>query len=571
MRLIKVLFFVIAAGSIFAQDVGRSPAFVVALSDEAVKEIEGENKVVKDSVLMARLLPVVRNIMVASDIRQVFPCRILDAEEVNAFALPAGPIYVTMGMLNALDSLKTEEERSMIAGIIGHEIAHVYLRHFVAWARMQKFIKSSAGTVPSDVATVLDYGYKREQEFEADELGVLYALRAGYSFESIIAFYKRIRENYGEIPPGDEKYKDHPRITERIAQLYEMRGQVERDFDQFNYGVEAMKEGKYQEAITAFKVFTAAFTNSARGWTDLGSAYLFETLNQMKDIPVRYMVTFYSSTAEGLRGKPEELELAEEAFRRAAELDTSYNVVYYGNMGIIAALNGEYDRAIDFEQKALEAGESEYFFNNNLGNAYFFKQAYEKAAEAYKQALTAAEDWPLPRYNLAVLYEQAGEKELAIDEWRVLLDISGYQSDAVIHLKRLDKKFKPPTGTVAAETTLAGISLGMKQEAVQNALGDPENRLTIEKLLVFEYPARNITVFLRNQKVSGVLAGEGFEGATAKGIRIGSSASEARDAYGLPDDIVPQNGEEQWVYQKFGLLLSVYEGEVKLLQIVRSQ
>jgi len=567
-RVILLLGLTLAA---FAQEVGHSPAFIVALSDEAVKEIEGENKVVKDSVLMARLLPVIRNIMIASDIRQVFPCRILDAQEVNAFALPAGPIYVTMGMINILDSLKTEEDRSMIAGIIGHEIAHVYLHHFVAWARMQKFIKSSSGDLPSDVATILDYGYKREQEFEADELGVLYALRAGYSFESIVAFYKRVRETYGEIPPGDEKYKDHPRITERIAQLYEVRGQVERDFDQFNFGVEAIKEGKYQDAITAFKVFTAAFANSASGWTDLGSAYLFEALNQMKDIPVRYMVTYYSAPNEALRGKPEELGLAEEAFKRAVELDTSYNIVYYGNMGIIAALNGEYDRAVGFEQKALEAGESEFYFYNNLGNAYFLKKAYEKAAEAYKQARDLSEDWVLPRYNLAVLYEQAGEKDLAIDEWRVLLDISGYQSDAIQHLKRLDKKFKPPTGTVAAETTLAGISLGMNQEAVQNALGDPENRLTIEKLLVFEYPARNLTVFMRNQKVSGVLVREGFEGSTAKGIRIGSSAVEARSAYGLPDDIVPQSGEEQWVYQKFGLVLSVYNGEVNLIQIVRSQ
>jgi predicted Zn-dependent protease len=557
--------------AVFAQDVGRTPAFIVALSDEAVKEIEAENKVVKDQVLMDRLLPVIRNIMAASDIRQVFPCRIIDAEEANAFALPAGPIYVTMGMLNILDSLKTDESRSMIAGIIGHEIAHVYLRHFVAWARMQKFIKSSSGAVPSDVATVLDYGYKREQEFEADELGVLYAMRAGYSFESIVAFYKLIRELYGEIPPGDEKFKDHPRITERIAQLYEARGQIERDFDQYSYGVEAIKEGKYQEAITAFKIFTAAFSNSARGWTDLGSAYLFEALNQMPDVPVRFMVTYYSSSGEGLRGKPEELGLAEEAFKRATELDTSYNVVYEGNMGIIAALNGEFDRAIGFEQKALEAGESECYFYNNLGNAYFLKKSYEQAAEAYRQALSQAEDWALPRYNLAILYERAGEKDLAIDEWRVLLDISGLQADAVKHLKKLDKKFKPPSDAVAAETTLAGITLGMSQEAVHNALGEPESRLTIEKMLAFEYPARKTTIFLRSDKVSGVLCGEGSEGATAKGVRIGSSAAEVRAAYGLPDDIIPQSEAAQWVYQKYGLILNVYEGEVSLIQIVRSQ
>jgi predicted Zn-dependent protease len=570
MKIIGCLILVCLSLATWGQDIGRGPAFIVTLSDSAVQEIETENKVLSDSLLLGRILPIVRSIMQVSDIRQVFPCRILDAEEVNAFALPAGPIYVTMGMINLLDSLKDEANQSMLAGILGHEIAHVYLRHYVAWARMQQFIKGSAGAVPADIATILDYGYKREQEFEADELGVLYALRAGYSFESIVAFYKRVREFYGEIPPGDEKYKDHPRITERIARLYEMRGQIERDYDQFNFGVEAVKEGKYQDAITAFKVFTTTFANSACGWTNLGSAYLFEALSRMPDYPVRFMVTYYSSPGEPLRGKPEELGLSEEAFKRAVDLDTSYNIVYYGNAGIVAALNGELDQAVALEQKALEAEASEYYFYNNLGNVYFLKKDYEAAAKNYKTAIEQSEDWSLPRYNLAVLYEKVGEKDLAIGEWQALLDVSGFQNDAIKHLARLDKKFKPAANVLAPETTLAGITIGMNQDKVRKALGEPENQMSLETLVTLEYPKDYMTVFLRDQRVSGILAHDGFAGETSKGIKIGSSVAEVRHAYGLPDDIVTQTSEEQWLYNKTGMILNFYDGAVSVIQVIKA-
>ncbi len=555
---------------LWAQDIGRSPAFVVALSENAVQEIEAENNVIDDPVLLDRLIPIVRNIMRASDIRQVFPARILDNEEVNAFALPAGPIYVTIGMINALDSLSSEDSQSMIAGIIGHEIAHVYLRHYVAWARLQQFVKDAARDVPSDVATILDYGYKREQEFEADELGVLYAMRAGYSFEAIVSFYKRVRNLYGEIPPGDEKFKDHPRITERIARLYETRGQIERDFDQFNYGAVALTEGRYPDAVTAFKIFTSTFANSASGWTNLGSAYLFAALAQMPELPVRFMATFYSSPDEELRGTPEELDLAEEAFKRAAELDTVNNVVYYGNAGIIAALAGAYDKAVDLEQKALATGISKHYFYNNLGNVYFLSRKYESAVEAYKQALELDDEWLLPRYNLAMLYEQAGEKDLAVDQWKELLEVSGFRRDAVLNLSRLDPKFKPPAEAVVPETALAGITIGMSEEDLVSSHGQPDQRMTLENLLTIEYANEGLSVFLREHRVSGILGNGDFEGQTGKGVAIGSTTAQVRAAYGLPEDILPQTNEEQWIYRDSGLILNVYDGAVSVIQVVRS-
>jgi predicted Zn-dependent protease len=554
----------------FAQEIKPGPAFIVKISEEASKQIEQQSGIVKDSVLLNRLRPIARDIMKASDIRSFFDCRILNSEVVNAFALPAGPIYVTMGMVSFLDSLKTDETRSMIAGVIGHEIAHVAMRHAVAWARLNEFMNEQPSGIPSDVAQILEKGYSREQEFEADEYGILYAMRAGYDFEAIIRFYKRFRELYGETPPGDEKYDDHPRATERIAKLYEVRAQLERDFDQFNFGVAAMNEGRFGEAATYFKLFTTSFSNSASGWSNLGSAYLYEALASMEGPAVRFMVTYFNTPGQHLRGRPDELAYAEEAYKRAAEVDTGYNVVYFGNMGIIAALNADYDKSMEYTKRALQANEGQHFFYNNLGNALFLKNQYEDAVEAYKNAIAINSSWPLPVYNLAVLYETAGQKELAVDTWRSLLDVSGFSRDAVQHLALLDKKFKPDVKEIKAETGLGGISLGMTEDSVISRLGNPDDRIAVETMVIMPFSSVGMMVFLRQKTVSGILGESGFNGNTAMGITIGSTAEAVRAAYGLPDDIVSQKEGEQWVYTRYGLLLTVSSGKVNSLQVVKT-
>gem|GEM_PF-2371050 len=554
----------------FCDDVGKGPAFVVKISEEAAKEIEAEDGVLNSPVLLDRLQPIVEDIMKASDVRQIFPCRILKSDVVNAFALPAGPVYVTLGMLDFLDSLRDEGSRSVIAGIIGHEIAHVYLRHSVAWARLNNFMKEQPSQIPTDIARILELGYVREQEFEADEYGILYAMRAGYDFESIIKFYKKVRETYGETAPGDEMYADHPRMTERIARLYEVRAQIERDFDQFNYGVAALAEGRYPDAISAFRAFTSTFANSATGWTNLGTAYLFEAIAKVEGPPVRYMITYYEQPKDVLRGKPEELIEAEEAFRRSVEIDTAYNIVYNGNMGIIAALNGEYDRALEFTKKALEGNEGQHFFYNNLGNILFLKESYEDAADAYKKALDLNAYWPLPRYNLALTFEKAGQKELAIDTWKELLDVSGFSGEAVKHLTALDSKFKSPVYGVEPETCLAGVKIGMIEDDVRGLFGEPGNRIVLEKIIALEYDVPGILVFIREKLVSGVLAEGAFQGATAKGIKIGSTVADVQAAYGLPDDIIQQKSDEQWVYGRVGLMVGVSGGYVNGLQLVEA-
>ncbi|MEO0135956.1 MAG: M48 family metalloprotease [candidate division WOR-3 bacterium] len=567
-KVVHLIFFILIFSN--AQQIGPGPSFIIKASEDAAKQIEETTGLINDTILVNRIKPIAQNVMRASDLRTVFECKILNTDAINAFALPAGPIYVTLGLITVIDSLKTEESQSMLAGILGHELAHIYLRHSVAMLRLENFIKVGTSYIPEDVAQILQRGYSREQEFEADEYGVIYAMRAGYDFESIIKFYKKIRELYGETPPGDEKYNDHPRATERIARLYEVRAQLERDFDQWYFGVEALNEGRYNDAIKYFKLFTTTFSNSAWGWTNLGTAYLFEAMSKMENPPVLFMTVYYTEPSFRLRGEPDELLYAEEAFKKASEMDTTYNIVYYSNMGIIYALRKKYDQAIEYTKKALEGKQAEHFFYNNLANILFLKKEYLEAIELYKKAIDINPDWPMPKYNLAITYETIDRKDLAIEMWKELLDVSGYNKEAVKHLSKLNKKFKSSKDKIQPETQIGGISIGMSEDNVRKNLGEPDDQTVLEKMTALEYSTKNLVIFIREGKVSGILARAGFSEKTAKNIGIGSSINDVRNVYGLPDDIVQQKNGEQWVYSKYGLLFNIYEGTVSQFQIVEA-
>ena len=121
-----------------------------------------------------------------------FHFTVLDSEEINAFALPGGYIYVTRGIMAYLDS------EAELAGVLGHEIGHVTARHSVrqqagqfASDLLSVLIsattgQSSLGNLSQQLSTGLIRGYGREHELEADRLGAEYLNNTGYDPENML-------------------------------------------------------------------------------------------------------------------------------------------------------------------------------------------------------------------------------------------------------------------------------------------------------------------------------------------------------------------------------------------------
>lgn len=165
---------------------------------------------------------------------------VLDSPVINAMALPGGYIYVTRGMLAHLNN------EDQLATVIAHEIGHVAARHAARQAWQQQIGQGLllGGAVLSQglglpAGNILNFGgmaaqlfllrYSREDELEADRLGVEYAMAAGYDSREVIGLFQtldRMQEKEGQSMPSF--LATHPNPGDRIQRIRELTG-AERD------------------------------------------------------------------------------------------------------------------------------------------------------------------------------------------------------------------------------------------------------------------------------------------------------------------------------------------------------
>ncbi|MBC7796588.1 MAG: M48 family metalloprotease [Pyrinomonadaceae bacterium] len=208
---------------------GGSQSKEVSLGRQYSAEIERQLKLVNDPLITEYVNRVGQNIVNHSDAKVPFTIKVVDSDEVNAFALPGGYFYVNKGLILAADN------ESELAGVMAHEIGHVAARHVVESNGKQNAIGLGilAGTIlTGGIAGQLLYNtqgllqgllgsqFSRDAEREADRLGVQYMYAAGYDpngmttmFEKLMAQDKRPK---GKKPGTITKlFSTHPQTTDR--------------------------------------------------------------------------------------------------------------------------------------------------------------------------------------------------------------------------------------------------------------------------------------------------------------------------------------------------------------------
>lgn len=198
----------------------------VKMGREADRAIMGEYGAYDDTALVAFVEEVGQKLAAVSERPELeWHFRLLDSPVVNAFAIPGGYVYITRGILAAMNS------EAQLAGVIGHEIGHVTARHTAQQITQSQL--ATVGLVAGMIAVpgmgqyglvaqqglqVLFLKFSRDHENQADELGIRYAVRAGYDPRQIPSTYDMLRrlsdrEGYGGLPtwqnthpdPGDRK------------------------------------------------------------------------------------------------------------------------------------------------------------------------------------------------------------------------------------------------------------------------------------------------------------------------------------------------------------------------------
>lgn len=157
--------------------------------------------------------------------------RVIDSDEINAFALPGGHIYLNLGVLQVAD------QEAELLGIVAHEVGHVVGRHGAKQMVKQQWasiaLATGIGAYPNYYAYLAgnlfgELGFlkmTRDAEREADQLGFQILIAAGYDPASMIAMFEKLQARYKEEPDRLEKlFLTHPPTDERIANLKELMG-----------------------------------------------------------------------------------------------------------------------------------------------------------------------------------------------------------------------------------------------------------------------------------------------------------------------------------------------------------
>ncbi|MEP6708105.1 MAG: M48 family metallopeptidase [Pyrinomonadaceae bacterium] len=199
----------------------------VRMGRELAAEVDRQAKFIDDPVITEYVNRVGQNIVLHSDARIPFTIKVIDSDEVNAFALPGGFFYVNKGLLLAADN------EAEVAGVMAHEIAHVTARHAVEnqtkgtlleYLAMggSIFLGGIPGMIYQNTAGLGLLGifmkFSRSAEEEADKLGVQYMWAAGYDPTAMSTMFEKL-ESKNKKKPGfiAKAFSTHPAPAGRRA------------------------------------------------------------------------------------------------------------------------------------------------------------------------------------------------------------------------------------------------------------------------------------------------------------------------------------------------------------------
>ena len=203
----------------------------IQLGAQLSMEMDRTARFVEDPVVVEYIEQLAQKIVKHSDAKVPFVVKVVDTDEVNAFAFPGGYFYVNKGLI-----LEAESE-SELAGVLAHEIAHVTARHYAEAATKSQLLQYA--TIPvlfvgggwaqyglytglglgMDLALL---GVTRKSEAEADQLGTQYLWNTEYDPNAFITFFEKLQAKEEDHPGKFAGFwRTHPSLEDRIEKVQE--------------------------------------------------------------------------------------------------------------------------------------------------------------------------------------------------------------------------------------------------------------------------------------------------------------------------------------------------------------
>jgi beta-barrel assembly-enhancing protease len=206
-----------------------SPADDIKLGQQAAREAEKGLTLINDREVTTYIATLGQKLVSKAPDPNKFPFtfKVVNEKEINAFALPGGPVYVNRGAIEAADN------EAQIAGVMGHEIAHVVLRHGTNQASKGDLFGGLAGAIGGlfggrtgqiasagggFAANMTLLRYSRDAESQADLMGTQILYDLGYAPRSMAEFFDKLaKEHKGSSM--EQWFSNHPIPENRVAKV----------------------------------------------------------------------------------------------------------------------------------------------------------------------------------------------------------------------------------------------------------------------------------------------------------------------------------------------------------------
>lgn len=481
-RIIAILLIVTLPGTSF---VAPAAAITVKqekdLSQEFMKVVMARSQVVKDQEISAYINAIGQRILKAlPDQPFQYHFYVIKDDVYNAFASPGGHIFINSGLFAAL------ENEGELAGIVAHEIAHVVCRHISQRIERAKkinlatlagmvagiFLGGGGAVVAGSVVTTgsmaagqsASLAYSRDDEMQADQIGLSYLQQAGYSGAGLLSSLRKIRSKqwFGsdEIPTY---LMTHPASEDRMAYIDSWLAQHEPQKDKVAETAKLPERANPRFERVRARI-TALYTDKQ---TSL--AYFRDRVNQApKDTMLRYGYALALDRNSQRREAAGQLRLALEQNALDAHLLQELGRVYF--------LDGKYEQARTTLQSALPLTEHNAEGRFYLGRTMLELGELAEAATAFETVLQKKSDYTQAYFFLGETREKQGRMSdahyhLGQFYWRTK-DLK----NAAFHLRRALKENPDPQRRKTIEELLAKITKRQRKDQQKQDTGSPRRQ-----------------------------------------------------------------------------------------------
>jgi predicted Zn-dependent protease len=453
--------FIVACGIIFPKDVSAITLQQEEdLSREFMKLIMAHYEIIKDPVIVNYVNDVGQKIVSALPPQPFsYHFYVIKEDTYNAFATPAGHIFIYSGLLDAMDS---EEE---LACILGHEISHVVCRHISQ--KIERSEKANIATIAGVVAGVLlgtagasaagnaltvgsvaagqayALAYSREDERQADQIGLNLLRKAGYNGEGLLSTLKKLRsKNWFDSNQVPTYLSTHPASEERMAYIdtwLERHKKTEAKIDNYNF----------KRAQTRLDAIYGNESNALRRFKS--------DVNNHPDDPLAYY-----GYALILERKGD--HKAAEKYLKAALERRAFDPYILKDLGRLYFLDGNYQQAFTIMDGAASINSNDPDILFYLGRTQVELGHLTDAVETFEKLASKQQNYPRLYYALGETYWKLGKEGDAHYCLGIYYKNNNDFKNAVFHLEKALENIDNPYKKAKVEELLEEMR-GKKSKA----------------------------------------------------------------------------------------------------------